>query len=362
MTIRKTPLHAEHLQLKARMIPFAGFDMPISYDFSSGGMRQEHLHVRQNCGLFDVSHMGEFWLRGKGVLQYLSRITTKDFSSSKDGRAYYSLLLNEKGGIVDDIIVYRLQEDLCWMVVNASNIDKDWRHLQSTATEFEVELENVSEQTALIAIQGPNSEELLKPIFPKLADLPYYGFYSEEGRIIARTGYSGEDGFEIFLRAAEVVDLWRRLISKGIPAIGLGARDTLRMEVGFPLYGQELREDLYAHETLAAFALRNSGPFIGSSSLEKSRRWQPVALLGETPKPMRSGEKILFGGKVVGELTSGTSSPILRKGIGLGLIETSCELEDGRTFMLESGGKQREAKLTSLPFVETKRVKKKVQK
>lgn len=342
------------------MLPFAGYEMPISYDSYSGGMIQEHLKVRQSVGIFDVSHMGEFLIEGPDAISFLTYMTTRDFSTSKDGKAYYCLLLQEAGGIVDDILVYRFNSESFWLVVNASNIEKDWKHLLAHTPNFKIKMTDLSSDLALIAIQGPKAVDLVNSIFPGASELRYYSFKSfDSGHILSRTGYTGEDGFEVFVPASGALELWKKFLDLQVSPIGLGARDTLRLEAGFPLYGQELREDLLPQESLSAFAVRNSTSFLGSSACKKPPRWKPVALLGETPKPMRSGEKIFFQGRQVGELTSGSTSPILRKGIGLGLIEASCPLEFQSIFMLESAGKQREAKLVLLPFVESMRVKKK---
>lgn len=360
MSLKTTALHSEHLRLDGRMVEFAGFEMPISFDRYSGGMRAEHLEVRQNSGIFDVSHMGEFWIRGDRATDFLSRATTRNFEKVKPGRAVYSLLLRPDGGILDDIIVYYFEPGLYWAVVNASNIDKDFKHLNALASEYSVEVENVSDDWALIALQGPKASEQIKSLSSKASELKYYSFlHAENENIIARTGYTGEDGFEIFCHTDKASSIWKNFLDQGVKPIGLGARDTLRMEVGFPLYGQELREDLRPQETFSAFAVRNSGEFIGKT--EKAPRFKPTAFLAPNPKPMRAHEKLFYKGEEVGELTSGSSSPSLKRGMGLGLLEVSkleTKIEDGMSFELESSGRRREVFSTSLPFVETARAKK----
>ncbi len=333
--------------------------MPISYDKFSGGMLKEHLEVRQKLGIFDVSHMGEFSISGPKSIDFLSFITTKDFESSKDGRAYYSLLLKSDGGILDDILVYRIHSQSFLMVVNASNISKDWAHITHHSKDFDVLLENKSEEIALIAIQGPEAYIVVEEVFPGAKNLSYYSFMQRDGILIARTGYTGEDGFEIFLGPDRAVDLWRHFLNKKVKPCGLGARDTLRLEVGFPLYGQELREDLWPHESFSSFALKNKKAFLGHECLKKAPRWRPISLCATNAKPMRSHEKIVLGGKYLGEITSGSTSPCLKRGMGLGLIHSDYPFEEGSIFLLESAGKQREATVKNLPFIEAGRVKKK---
>ena len=359
-TLKKTPLHERHLELKARMAPFAGYDMPISYDSTSGGMMKEHLAVRKDVGIFDVSHMGEFWVRGKEATAYLTKICTRPFENLIDLKAQYCLLLKEDGTIVDDIIVYKFDAETYWVVVNASNIKKDFDHMKALKSGFQVTLENVSELTALIAIQGPKAVKVIEDIFPPALGLKYYGFYQpKSGWIVGRTGYTGEDGFEIFLPAEEALDFWLLLEKKGALPIGLGARDTLRLEVGFPLYGHELSEQLRPMETFSAFATNLNSNFVGVEKARLTPRYKAVAVQSQTPKPMRVEESLFWNGKRVGWLTSGSTSPIKKIGIGLALIDLSqinIPLEPGFIFMLESGGKQREAVLTATPFVITARV------
>ncbi|MBN8553876.1 MAG: glycine cleavage system aminomethyltransferase GcvT [Deltaproteobacteria bacterium] len=358
--LKKTPLHARHLELQARMAPFAGYDMPISYDSTSGGMMKEHLAVRKDVGIFDVSHMGEFWVRGKDATAYLTKTCTRPFENLIHFKAQYCLLLKDDGTIVDDIIVYKFDSENYWVVVNASNIDKDFAHMKSLSSGFQVTLEDVSEKTALIAIQGPRAVEIMKDIFPQALELKYYAFYQpKNGWIVGRTGYTGEDGFEVFLPVEEAMNFWMQLEKKGGLPIGLGARDTLRLEVGFPLYGHELSDQLRPMETFSAFATNLNSSFVGVEKARLAPRYKAVAVQSQTPKPMRADESLFWNGKRVGWLTSGSTSPVKKVGIGLALIDLSqinVPLETGFIFMLESGGKQREAVLTATPFVTTARV------
>ena len=357
--LRKTPLHAEHIALQARMAPFAGFDMPISYDQVTGGMAKEHLAVRQSAGMFDVSHMGEFWITGPQATEFLNHVCTRPFSHTANNKAQYCLLLNDSGTIVDDIIVYKFDPQLYWMVVNAANVSKDWAHLQSHKGSFDVRLTDVSDQTALIAVQGPRAVEIVDSIIPRAKDLKYYAFFQPQPNwIVARTGYTGEDGFEIFLPSNLAVDLWRHLKAAGVTPIGLGARDTLRLEVGFPLYGHELDDTLKPQETFAGFAVDKNHSFIGASAARQTPRYIPVSIETDNAKPIRAGDKLLLNGQEIGWVTSGSMSPVKKLGIGLGLVRAQVIADQKPTiFVLESAGKQREARAQSLPFVPTARVK-----
>lgn len=342
--------------------------MPISYDSVSGGMLKEHLCVRENVGLFDVSHMGEFFISGPQAAEFLDFVCTRPMSSLKEGRARYALLLNEDGFILDDIIVYRLKSELFMMVVNASNIDKDFAHLESIMGGYQCEIHNRSLEYALIAVQGPKAFELYSQLGlqGRVEDLPYYGFFEpSQGYLVARTGYTGEDGYEIFLSHTAAAEIWEKAVESGAKPIGLGARDTLRMEVGFPLYGHELSEELYPHETLASFAVSSKpeATFLGHQFRSRPARYFAAGILGDSPRPLREGEKLICGDREIGRLTSGSMSPLLRRGMGLALIEKSFESQTGSQeaeIFLESNGKRRKAQFQILPFVETARVKRRL--
>ena len=361
--LKKTPLHFDHLAKSARMAEFAGYDMPISYDQITGGMKAEHLLVRENAGMFDVSHMGEFWIEGSDATKFLNHACTRSFDKLSEGKAQYCLLLSESGAILDDIIVYKFNSEKYWMVVNASNLQKDFNHLKKLSTGYKnLALRDVSETTALIALQGPQAENLMNSLGFQVRELKYYHFITtDKNWIIGRTGYTGEDGFEIFLPPSEAPDLWRALEQKSVLPIGLGARDSLRLEVGFPLYGHELGEDLLAHETLSAFAIGADHNCLGSRSFEKPPRYIPGGFTGVTPKPLRAGEKVFLNDIEVGWLSSGSYSPQRKQGIGLGFLKLEKlpkkPLEE-LIFMLESGPKRREVKWELPPFVETRRAKK----
>jgi aminomethyltransferase len=300
--LKKTPLHVRHLELGARMAPFAGFDMPLSYDEKTGGSLKEHMAVRQHVGIFDVSHMGEFWVTGRQATDFLNFVCTRSFNKVMPFKAQYCLLLNDKGTIEDDIIVYKIHDQKYWVVVNASNMEKDFALISTATNQFDVTLKNVSEETALIALQGPKAVDLIKQINPTALSLKYYHFLEEpNGRIIARTGYTGEDGFEIFLPESKALELWKFFEERDAVPIGLGARDTLRLEVGFPLYGHELSDSLYPHETFSAFAVEKGGSFRGSKGLSLSPRFLPVAVKGTNPKPIRAHDRLILNGQFVGD-------------------------------------------------------------
>jgi len=345
------------------MAEFAGYDMPISYDPLSGGMKAEHLKVRQEAGMFDVSHMGEFRISGPQAVEFLSWACTRPVQNLALGKAQYALLLNAAGGIVDDIIVYRIGPTEFFMVVNASNIEKDFNHLKNLAADFKVSLVNESEKWALIAVQGPKAMGILSKRYKDLDQIKYYGFRLEGDSILSHTGYTGEDGLEIFLPPAKAKELWDWLHQEGVCPIGLGARDTLRLEVCFPLYGHELTDELFPMETMAAFAFDKAGSFFGKDKQPPHPRQQAICLIGDSPKPFRAGEKIFLEGRPIGELSSGSYSPILKRGMAVGLVVATLDLKnrpDGFIVEVESGGKLRHATLTKGPFVETSRVKRRL--
>lgn len=354
--LKKTPFYEIHKNLNAKMVPFAGYEMPIQYET---GMLKEHLAVRERAGLFDVSHMGEFWVTGRDAAKFLSRCTTRDAESLAVGKAQYCLLPNHDGGLIDDIIIYRVDRERFWVVVNASNILPDWQHLVRVSKEFSVELLDVSDSTCLVALQGPLAAAIIKQDYPEAEALKYYHFLTTaDGLIVARTGYTGEDGFEVFGPAEPLRSLWGKWQAAGALPIGLGARDTLRLEVGFALYGHELSATLLPQETVSAFAVQKGHACIGSQAFLNAPRYRPIAVQGASPKPLRADETLWINGELAGRITSGSTSPALKLGIGLALVET--RFFDSKTFLLESGAKQREVVKVTAPFVETRRVKRRV--
>jgi aminomethyltransferase len=326
--MRKTPLNAAHRASGAKMVPFGGWDMPVEYS----GLISEHMAVRKAAGLFDVSHMGEFEAEGPGALAFLQRVTANDVAKLVDGQAQYSALPMPNGAPVDDVIVYRRAADRYLLVVNAANIEKDFRWLQEQGPQ-DVELKNRSDTYALIALQGPRAVEILQPLTTlDLGALKYYHFADAEVDsypvTVSRTGYTGEDGFEIFAQPVHVEAFWKRLLDagreKGLVPAGLGARDTLRLEARMCLYGQDMDETTSLVEAGLGWIVsldEAKGDFPGRAVLaEQKKRGAPRKLVGfeVTGRGIaRHGYPVLVHDERVGEVTSGTYAPFLQKNIGL---------------------------------------------
>jgi aminomethyltransferase len=354
VSAKKTPLYAEHVRSGAKMVEFAGFTMPIFY----GGIVGEHRRVRESVGLFDVSHMGEFVISGPDALPAIDRILTNKVASLFDGRVQYTGMCYEDGGFVDDLLVYRLPGRFM-LVVNASNKDKDFEWIRANLR-GRVTLDDVSDETALVAIQGPSSEAVLaKTTDTDLSELPYY--HSAEVRVagvpllVSRTGYTGEDGFEIYCRPHEAVAVWNALMeagsSEGIEPVGLGARDTLRLEMGYPLYGNEMDETRTPVEAGLMWVTKlDKGDFIGRKAIQKRLdEGAPERLiafeLAERGIP-RHGQRIVIAGRPLGAVTSGTFSPSLEKGVGMGYVPADAS----GAIEIEIRDKTVAAKPVSLPF------------
>jgi aminomethyltransferase len=320
-TLRQTSLWAAHKALGARMVPFGGWDMPVQYT----GITNEHQAVRQHAGMFDVSHMGEFIFTGPDALNFLQSITVNDVSKLKPGRAHYNMLPNSNGGLVDDIYIYCLARDSYMMVVNASNIAKDWLHINKYTGQFAVTLEDKSDDYALIAVQGPEAATLLDQYSPDdlLAPKKNSVFATklfEHQVLLARTGYTGEDGYEVFIETAKAAELWQSLLGAGLVPCGLGARDTLRLEAGFPLYGHEFNDLRSPLDTPMAWAVKLQKDFVGHDAMQSHSGTE--RLLGlKMPKGIpREGYPVLLDGQRVGTVASGTMSPSLKVGIALAYL------------------------------------------
>lgn len=330
----RTPLDDVHRSLGAKMVPFAGYEMPIHYP---GGIRAEHVAVRTAAGLFDVSHMGEFTVRGPQAAAFVQRLTVNDVSRVAPGQAQYSAICNEEGRVLDDLLVYRF-DDRFVLVVNASNRRKDWEWCQRHARPFEVELSDDSDDIALVALQGPAAQRILAPLANSADELSAIGYYRfAEGTVagvdavISRTGYTGEDGFELYVPAAGAESVWRAVEEAGEPhglvPAGLGARDSLRLEVGYALYGADLSEERSALESGLGWIVKlDAGDFVGRDALaaEKARgparRLVGVRLLERGfPRP---GYPLVHEGEDVGVVTSGVASPTLGCGVALGYLPT----------------------------------------
>jgi len=357
-TLKRTPLFQAHLRLGARLVPFSGWEMPVQYTSIIG----EHRAVRSAVGLFDVSHMGEFEFRGPGALTFLQRITTNDVSALPIEGAQYSLMLYPDGGIVDDLTLYRIKEHEFLLTVNAANIDKDWawieRHLEG-----DLQAENVSDKTVLLALQGPRAEALLAPLCDiDIRLIRYYRF--AKGRIagaesyISRTGYTGEDGFEIFLYASQGERIWDLLLEKGrahgIAPVGLGARDTLRLEMKYALYGNDIDQTTNPIEAGLGWVVKLSkGDFIGRGEVEKIKAAGPTRrLVGfemvDRAVP-RHGYRIVKDSRDIGLVTSGSYGPSVEKYIGVGYVETA-HAEIGSEIQVEVRGTPRAGRVVPTPF------------
>lgn len=362
--MKRTPLYEEHVKLGAKIVDFAGFEMPVQYS----GVVVEHNAVRNAAGLFDVSHMGEFEFRGPGALAFLNALTANDVAKLTDGKAQYSLLCNEQGGIVDDILVYRLAADHFWMVVNAANIEKDWNWVIKIKNEkFKTEnceIKNISDETCLLALQGPRAIEVAKTLTQApVAELKSFHACvgtaaGRENCLIGRTGYTGEDGVEIFCKAPQAAPLWRAILeagkTAGIKPAGLGARDTLRLEARLSLYGHEINDETNPLEAGLGWVVKLDKPdFIGKNPIVKIKeaglKRTLVGFKMCDKSIARQGFAIVAEEKTIGHVTSGSYSPTLAYGIGLGYAPTAFE-KIGTKFNIDIRGKQRLAEVVTVPF------------
>jgi aminomethyltransferase len=332
-TLRLTPLHEEHVRLGAKLVPFAGFHMPVQYPT---GITVEHRAVREAAGLFDVSHMGEFEVRGDRALEFVQFVTTNDVSKLGVGQAQYSTLLGEEGTMLDDLLVYRFP-DWYMLVVNASNREKDFAWIARFADRFGVQLRDISDQLSLLALQGPRAQAILGRLTSvDLESIRYYhfteGLVDDRRAIVSRTGYTGEDGFELYLENGDAAPVWRALLEAGreeglIPA-GLGSRDSLRLEMGYALYGNDLDERRTPLEAGLGWIVKlDKGDFVGRDALVKQRETGVAERLAgfrllERGFP-RHGYPIQVDGQPAGEVTSGVLSPSLGEGIGMAYLPVS---------------------------------------
>jgi aminomethyltransferase len=351
---KRTPLHACHLEAGARMVDFAGWEMPVQY----AGVIEEHRAVRTAAGLFDVSHMGEVRVRGAGAEAFLQRLTPNDVAKLVPGRAHYSGLLTERGTYVDDLLIYRLGPEDFLVVVNASNADRDFEWIASRA-DTGVEVINESDRYALLALQGPKALELLAAFASEgIGGLKYYGF--AEGRVagvpalISRTGYTGEDGFELYLAPEDAPAVWRRLVEAGAVPAGLGARDTLRLEAAMALYGHELDETTTPFEAGLGWVVKlDKGDFLGRDALAAQKaQGAPRKLVGFEVQGRgiaRQGHGVVSDGGAVGTVTSGTWSPTFEKALGMAYVPPELAAP-GAALKLDVRGKELPAVVVELPF------------
>jgi len=361
--MKKTPLCAVHESLNARMVDFAGWYMPVQYS----SIIEEHQTIRTKVGLFDLFHMGEFWMTGPDALKNVQKIVCQDIEALSDRQIAYTPMCRQDGSIVDDLLVYRWNPEKFLLVVNASNIDKDFAWIKSQLS-GKVDLENKSDTTGLIAIQGPHAQEILQKLTRQnLKAIKFYwfsnGFVDHVPCIISRTGYTGEDGFELYYEHTQSEHLWKALTEAGkdfgIKPIGLGARDSLRFEARLMLYGNDIHDGTTPIEANLDWTVKfPKGPFNGSEVLKKQKEQGTTKTLvgfemGKGPAP-RHGYPILHNGKKVGEVTSGTMSPTLQKNLGLGYVPPQLKAI-GSVFQVEIRGKPYQATVVGTPFYVRKR-------
>ncbi len=357
--MKNTALTHIHEKIGAKMVPFAGFNMPVQYE----GINIEHETVRNAVGVFDVSHMGEFFLKGKNALALIQKVTSNDASKLVDGKIQYSCLPNNDGGIVDDLLVYRISEEEYMLVVNASNIEKDWNWI-SQHNDLGVEMVNASDEYSLLAVQGPKTPEALQSLTDiELSSMEYYSFKIGEFAglkdvIVSATGYTGSGGFEIYIKNKDAEAVWNAVFKAGaavgIKPIGLAARDTLRLEMGFCLYGNDINDTTSPIEAGLGWITKFTKDFVNSEALKKqkeedvSKKLIAFEITGKGI-PRHGYEIVNENGTVIGEVTSGTMSPSLKKGIGMGYVTKEYAKRDTEIF-IQVRKKAIPAKIVRLPF------------
>jgi len=358
--MKNIALNDIHVALGAKMVPFAGYNMPVQYE----GVTAEHITVRDAVGVFDVSHMGEFLVEGENALALIQKITSNDVSKLEIGDAQYSCFPNEDNGIVDDLICYRIKENTYLLVVNASNIEKDWNWVSKYNEGFNANLKDVSEEYSLLAIQGPKAVEAMQSLSSlNLAEIPFYkfkigDFAGIENVIISATGYTGSGGFEIYCKNEEAIQIWNKVFEAGadygIKPIGLAARDTLRLEMGYCLYGNDIDETTSPIEAGLSWITKFTKEFVNAETLAKEKEHKPkrrlIAFeLNERGVPRQGYDIVDESGKVIGNVTSGTMSPCLQKGIGMGYVPQVFS-KSGSKIYIQVRKKAIPATIVKLPF------------
>ena len=358
--LARTPMYAEHLALGGRMVPFAGFEMPVQY--KDGALKEYHAVREGAAGLFDISHMGQVRVEGPEAMAFLQHVTTNDVSRLTDGQVQYSALLNEAGTFIDDITTYRLDDGRYYLCINAANRHKDVAHLAAQAGRFDVRITDESDATALLALQGEQAQAMLQTLTDiDLETIGYYRFteaslHGARG-MISRTGYTGEDGFELYLPNAVAVDIWRALLAHGAAPIGLAARDMLRTEMGYALYGHEISDAVTPVEAGLMWITRlDKGEFIGRDAVvarKSAGRRQALVGLRLTARGIpREHYPVVSGGRVVGEVTSGLFSPLAGAGVALAYVEPALASEG--ELAVDIRGKHVPAERTKPPFVRSR--------
>lgn len=357
--MKNTALTAKHISLGAKMVPFAGFNMPVQYQ----GINVEHLAVRNTVGVFDVSHMGEFILKGEKALDLIQQVCSNDATKLVDGKIQYSCLPNKEGGIVDDLLVYRIDEKTYMLVVNASNIEKDWDWISSFNT-YGVDMKNISDRTSLLAVQGPNAAKALQSLTDvNLAEMEYYtfkkgNFAGFNNVLISATGYTGAGGFEIYFDNEHAEAIWEAIFKAGeiynIQPIGLAARDTLRLEMGFCLYGNDIDDNTSPIEAGLGWITKFTKEFTNSEALlAQKKNGVTKKLIGfemiDRGIPRHDYEVVDAEGNVIGKVTSGTQSPSLQKAIGMAYIKIDLAKE-GQEIFIKIREHKVKAKVVKFPF------------
>jgi aminomethyltransferase len=356
-TLRRTPFYNIHKALNARIVPFAGYEMPVTYPT---GITVEHKAVREQAGLFDVSHMGEFVIRGDRMVDFVNYVTSNDVAKLADGQVHYSTILNEQGTIVDDCLVYKFADRIV-MVVNASNREKDYAHITRHADRFDVQTADISDDIALLALQGPIAEQILQPLVDvDVSAIEYYyhswGYVAGMHALISRTGYTGEDGFELYFDPRYSEPIWNLLVGTGkVTPAGLGARDTLRLEMGMALYGNDIDDTVTPLEANLGWLTKiDKGDFVGREALaEQKRRGLTRRLVCFTVDDGRSiarhGYPVFFDGRPSGAVGSGTMSPSLNIPIGTAYLPLA-GAKEGSTLEIDIRGKRVSATVVKPPF------------
>lgn len=359
--LKSTALEATHIEMGAKMVPFAGYNMPVQYS----GLKNEHHAVREAAGMFDVSHMGEFFVEGPDALPFLQKVTSNDVSKLLPGKIQYSCMPNEEGGIVDDLLVYCFSNEHFLLVVNASNMEKDWNHLMQYTAGFDVTMRNDSDAYSLLAVQGPKATEILQTLTGvDLAEIKYYHFVIGEMAgiadvIISATGYTGAGGFELYVFNQDAKKLWDAVLAAGEPhgllPAGLGARDTLRLEMGMCLYGNDIDDTTSPLEAGLGWITKFTKEFVSSEKFAAQKEaGVSQKLVGfemiDRGIPRHGYEIADLAGNVIGRVTSGTNSPTTGKNIGMGYVPVSLA-EEGSEFAVVIREKLIKAQVVKLPFV-----------
>ncbi len=354
--LKRTPLHDIHVALGAKIVPFAGYEMPVQYP---SGITAEHKAVREGCGVFDVSHMGEFWVNGERAVDFVNHVTTNNVAALAVGQVHYSTILNDRGTIEDDCLIYRFA-DKVMMVVNASNAPKDYAHIARHAAEFGVTIHDATDEMTLLAVQGPKTAPILQTLTATdLSTIGYYHFTEGEvagqKAIISRTGYTGEDGFELYIANDAAVPIWKALMATGqITPAGLGSRDSLRLEMGMALYGNDIDDTVTPLEANLAWLVKlPKGDFVGKGALVAQKgAGVTKKLVGFTMQDRnfpRHGYPVFYNGRESGVVCSGTMSPTLGVAIGTAYLPTE-GAKEGTSFEVEIRGKRLPAIVTKPPF------------